>query len=322
MPKVSVVIPIYGVEKYIERCARSLFEQSLDDIEFVFMDDCSPDKSVIILKRVIEEYTQRLQEKHHHIKIETMGKNSGQAVVRHYAMQFCTGEYVIHCDSDDWVEETTYEAMYNKAKETDADVVVCDYVMTDAESMRSRIKGCHAIDINGFIESCLYQKDSWAVWNKMFKREAYKNIVYPVGAMGEDLVMTLQLLLNSKKLACTNAVYYYFINTDSITRKRTVEGCLKRYRQMYDNSQIVYDIVRDHKLTSEMSEALLSLRHHVANLLLPLVWKHQYRKEWLSLYSGVKMQFLFSRKIKFEYKIKFLLTLLGVYPRKCFRILS
>lgn len=74
MPKVSVVIPIYGVEKYIERCARSLFEQSLDDIEFVFMDDCSPDKSVIILKRVIEEYTQRLQEKHHHIKIETMEK--------------------------------------------------------------------------------------------------------------------------------------------------------------------------------------------------------------------------------------------------------
>lgn len=322
MPKVSVVIPVYGVEEYMERCARSLFEQTLDDVEYIFVDDCTPDASIEILSRIIEEYRPRFAGGDKRVRIERMPTNSGLAAVRRHGMKFCTGEYVIHCDSDDWVEKTTYEAMYNKAKETDADVVVCDYVMTDAKSMRSRIKGCHAIDISSFIESCLYQKDSWAVWNKMFKREAYKNIVYPVGAMGEDLVMTLQLLLNSKKLACTNAVYYYFINTDSITRKRTVEGCLKRYRQMYDNSQIVYDVVRDHKLTSEMSEALLSLRHHVANLLLPLVWKHQYRKEWLSLYSGVKMQFLFSRKIKIEYKIKFLLTLLGVYPRKCFRILS
>ena len=59
MPKVSVIIPVYGVEKYIERCARSLFEQTLNDIEYIFVDDCSPDKSIEILERIIEEYRPR-----------------------------------------------------------------------------------------------------------------------------------------------------------------------------------------------------------------------------------------------------------------------
>ena len=78
MPKVSVIIPVYGVEKYIERCARSLFEQTLDDIEYLFIDDCTPDKSVDILKHVLEEYPQRKSQ----VVIHRMEKNSGQAAVR------------------------------------------------------------------------------------------------------------------------------------------------------------------------------------------------------------------------------------------------
>lgn len=64
MPKVSVIIPVYGVEKYIERCAKSLFEQTLDDIEYIFVDDCSPDKSIAILENIIKEYQPRLNKEH------------------------------------------------------------------------------------------------------------------------------------------------------------------------------------------------------------------------------------------------------------------
>ena len=107
MPKVSVIIPVYGVEKYIERCARSLFEQTLDDIEYLFIDDCTPDRSVEILKQVLDEYPHRKNQ----VIIHRMEKNSGQAAVRKWGMLNVAGEYVIHCDSDDWVDIYMYEAM-------------------------------------------------------------------------------------------------------------------------------------------------------------------------------------------------------------------
>ena len=112
MPKVSVVIPIYGVEKYIERCAVSLFEQTLHDIEFVFVDDCTPDHSIEILKQVIEKYRPCFEEKNYAVRIERMSSNSGLPTVRRHGVSWCSGEYVTHCDSDDWVAPNMYELLY------------------------------------------------------------------------------------------------------------------------------------------------------------------------------------------------------------------
>lgn len=142
MPKVSVLVPIYGVEKYIERCARSLFEQTLDEMEFIFVDDCTPDKSMEILRSVIEEYRLRFAEKRYTVRIERMPTNSGLAAVRRYGIQLATGDYIIHCDSDDWVDATMYEKMYNKAIGEGSDVVVCDYYMSDENKSIPKI-GCH-----------------------------------------------------------------------------------------------------------------------------------------------------------------------------------
>lgn len=112
MPKVSVCVPIYCVEKYIEQCARSLFEQTLNDIEFVFVDDCSPDKSVDVLERIIKDYPQRLEQ----IKLIRHEKNQGHCGVFKTLLTNASGKYVITCDSDDWVELDMYEKMYQKQK--------------------------------------------------------------------------------------------------------------------------------------------------------------------------------------------------------------
>ena len=114
MPKVSVIIPIYGVEKYIRRCAESLFSQTLDDIEFIFIDDCSPDKSMEILYSVMDVFRSKITEKHWSIRIERMPQNCGQAYVRRYGMSLCSGDFVIHCDSDDWVDINMYKKLYEK----------------------------------------------------------------------------------------------------------------------------------------------------------------------------------------------------------------
>ena len=126
MPKVSVIVPVYGVEKYIERCDRSLFEQTLEDIEFIFVDDCTPDKSIEILKNVLEDYPLRKKQ----VLIISHEKNMGLPIARQSGLKVASGDYIIHCDSDDWVDTTMYEKMYNKAIEDGSDVVVCDSLLS------------------------------------------------------------------------------------------------------------------------------------------------------------------------------------------------
>ena len=112
--KVSVCIPIYGVEKYIERCARSLFEQTMtDDIEFIFVNDCTPDRSEQILLATLEDYPQRKKQ----VKILHHAENQGLTGARSTAVKAACGDYIIHCDSDDWVDPALYETMYRTAVE-------------------------------------------------------------------------------------------------------------------------------------------------------------------------------------------------------------
>ena len=121
--KVSVYVPVYGVEKYIEKCVRSLFEQTLDDLEYIFVDDCSPDDSIRILEQVLEEYPNRKPQ----VKIVRHEVNQGVCTARRTGIQHTTGEYIACCEPDDWVETTMYEELYKKAKETGVDMVACDH---------------------------------------------------------------------------------------------------------------------------------------------------------------------------------------------------
>ena len=122
VPKVSVIITIYNREKYIEDCARSLFEQTLDDVEFIFVDDASTDNSVMILRELLKNYPKRRSM----TKIICLEKNGGRAFARQTGIDNVTGEYVIHVDSDDWVDLDMLEKLYEKAKETYADIVGCN----------------------------------------------------------------------------------------------------------------------------------------------------------------------------------------------------
>ena len=121
-PKVSVIVPIYNVEKYIEKCATSLFEQTLEEIEYIFVNDCTPDNSIRVLENVIERYPSRKDNVcivHHNV-------NKGLTSARNSGLEIAKGEYIAHCDSDDWLDKDAYKKMYEKAKLHYADVCVCD----------------------------------------------------------------------------------------------------------------------------------------------------------------------------------------------------
>lgn len=277
-PKVSIIIPVYGVEKYIERCIRSLFEQTLRDIEYIFIDDCTPDKSVEILKRVLEEYPQRKSQ----VVIHRMEKNSGQAAVRKWGMLNATGEYVIHCDSDDWVDVHMYEEMYNKAIEEDADVVVCDFCSTDCENEQYS-KGLISKERENVIVDVLLWRIAGCLWNKLVRRKEYTDhdLNYPTHNMGEDAAFIVQILWNAKRISyLPKPLYYYYTNPTSITKDVTDEKIRKRFLQATANVEIIEQFLVD-KATGKIKDALTKYIFEQSYLLVSLARKN---KEDLSIW--------------------------------------
>ena len=121
MYKVSVVIPVYNVKDYIVRCAESLFNQTLDDMQFIFVDDASPDNSIALLEQTIERFPQRKP----HTVILHRPKNLGVPAARATGLARVEAPFVAHCDSDDYVEPTMYAKLYESALRNDSDMVVC-----------------------------------------------------------------------------------------------------------------------------------------------------------------------------------------------------
>ncbi|WP_294617830.1 glycosyltransferase family 2 protein [uncultured Bacteroides sp.] len=209
MPKVSVLIPVYNVEKYIERCARSLFEQTLDDIEYVFVNDCTPDESMEILKNVIGRYPTRRSA----VKLISHERNRGLATARNTGLAGATGEYVICCDSDDWVEPGMYESMYRAAKTADADLVVCGFYDEYARHAIPRQQAFPDDNIER-VRQMLSGKLHCGTWNKLVRRDLYarNGIRFPDGInMWEDVLAMIPVCYHAVDIACLPQPFYHYV---------------------------------------------------------------------------------------------------------------
>ena len=213
MPKVSVIIPIYGVEKYIERCARSLFEQTLDDIEYIFIDDCTPDNSMIVLQSIIEKYRFRLDKEKKVVRIEKMPSNSGLTAVRSHGMQLALGEYVIHCDSDDWVDRELYETMYKAAVRSNADIVKCPICDEYKDGSVMRPFNNLPSSCNEILENWWYNSVGMFCWNKMVRRSVYTNnelVSFDGINMWEDNGLMLRVFYYAKGFSQIEGPAYHY----------------------------------------------------------------------------------------------------------------
>ena len=221
MPKVSVIVPIYNVEKYIERCVRSLMEQNMNDLEFILVNDASTDCSMDIVSRTIEEYPLRKPL----IKIINQEHNQGVAAARTIGMKVATGEYQIHCDPDDWVELDIYETLYIEAKRTDADIVVCNYkTITYSDSFDCAVDKIYDL-------SQIPSGYRWSLCNKLVKRSLIvDNDIYPIPQvdMCEDENTALRLYFHANKITYIDDVLYNYDRTreTSITAKMFSEKYL------------------------------------------------------------------------------------------------
>ena len=167
-PKISIIVPMYNVEKYICQCASSLFGQTYDNMEYVFVDDCSNDGTVRNLKDCLSKYPQRKEQ----VKILFNGENRGVAFTRNVGLRNATGDYIGWCDSDDWVEADMFEGLLESILKANADLAYCHYFEEGCSQRTVTVADISNPDkekrLCGYLE-----KGPNTLWNKLTSRKLY-----------------------------------------------------------------------------------------------------------------------------------------------------
>lgn len=305
MPKVTVIIPVYGVERYISKCARSLFEQTLDDIEYIFINDCSPDKSIDLLKIIINEYPQRKDS----VIIYNMSKNSGQAAVRKRGIELSTGDYIIHCDSDDWVEPNMYQLLWESANLGNYDIVFCDFYNTTGKQhfKVSRDFG----DLNKEkILSTIIKNSLWSLCCALVRGSILRTnkINYPISNQCEDLALMVQMVYYSQRIYhISEPLYYYYYNTNSISRNQSVESSLKRLNDHINNVKLIEEFFKINKVLEHFSDEVLLLKLNCRLNIADYTSQKMYRKMWYSIFPELDTKdILFNKGIPLNKRLKYL----------------
>lgn len=246
--KVSVIVPVYRVRDYIAQCAESLFSQTWDNIEYIFVDNNTPDDSIEILRGVMANFPQRASD----VKIirET---RQGLGYARFAGLRSSTGEYVMHVDSDDWVEPCFVERMVGKALSSDADAVFCDY-FKEYEDRPEKTKVCRQAELSDTSGRTAVLAIYRGViqgfnWNKIERRSLYHidNLVIPISNMHEDIVLQTQVLSGATKVVHLPEPLYHYrrkrkgaVTAGSVLRNRrsSAVGLMHLYEYLPERDEI------------------------------------------------------------------------------------
>ena len=208
MPFVSVLVPVYGVEKYIKRCAISLFEQTYENLEYIFVDDCTPDKSIQIIQQVLAEYPKREKQ----TRIIHHNKNRGIAATRNTAVKNCTGGFLTFVDSDDYLEKDAVEKLINKQKETGADIVTGMAIIHNngkLYEMRNDEPKERMELIKFYIQIGTYKM----LWGRLIKTSLYTdNMIQCIDGCNwcDDIQVLSRLYYVAKSVTSINNVVYHY----------------------------------------------------------------------------------------------------------------
>ncbi|MDE6534780.1 MAG: glycosyltransferase [Muribaculaceae bacterium] len=305
MIDVSVVVPVYGVEKYVERCVRSLFEQTLTQgVEFIFVDDCTPDNSIGIIQQTLKEYPHRADQ----VRILHHEQNRGLPQARKTGIEAANGEYICNVDSDDWLELSALDKMYRHAVENSADIVAFDmYYSNDTQCIANH----RPFKTDNILDEMIYGRVGWSLCSKLIRRRLYFNpnaIVFPHFHMAEDLFQMFQLGERSKKsVYLSENLYHYYWNPQS--QSKNPDKVRRDFKMMRDNIEHLIEI-RDgerHKGENDW------LRMQAKVMLYPLLEIKGGRKEYLEGYHELNWRILFNQTIPIKSKLRHLGVLLGIH---------
>lgn len=228
MSKVSIIIPVYNVENYLEKCLRSVLQQTYHNLEIIVINDGSTDNCMMICKKYTEIDNR-------FILIEQ--KNAGLSAARNAGINICTGDYIFFLDSDDYLWPTTIQELISESKKRDADIVGCGYLsFAENEELQQEITCKEEFEENSSV--FYFQKMSNHAWGKLYKTSLFKEnkIFYPVGRNYEDVATTFKLVWYAEKIAYTPKILYLYLNREgSISRElseKNIDDFLLAYLEM------------------------------------------------------------------------------------------
>lgn len=321
LPLVSIIIPVYNVEKYIGKCCHSLFGQTYGKIEYIFVDDCTKDDSINEIYSVLIQYPHR----RNLVKILHHEVNKGVSAARNTGTKFAFGEYLLYMDSDDYLDLNVVETLVGKVVKENADIVV--FNVRDVYKNATRIeRQCIDLEKVAFINNLLTYKMNVCVWGKLYRTSIIKeNQIYsPEGiGYGEDYATSPRIAYYAHKIIyCENCYYNYVLyNDSSYTRVYKPESI----DYLIQAVAILNDFFRSKADYNCYESSLIQAHIYVKVKLLIAICIHK-KKLWnklpmvADLYAGLNI----SEGIPFAYKIILYLTkyklynLLYIYVRSGF----
>lgn len=297
IPKVSVIAPIYGVEQFIERSAETMMNQTLDDVEFIFVDDCTLDDSMEVLRSVIIRYPRRQNQ----IFILKHKVNRGLPAARNTGLSLARGEYIFHWDSDDYAENDMLECLYNEAKKNNYDYVWCDWFLTF--NMNSRIMRQPSAETSrGALSIVLAGGMKYNVWNKLVARSLYEKsgICFPEGySMGEDMTM-IKLLAKATHVGYVAKPLYHYIRTNigAMTQIYSLQHLLELQRNTADVCKFLHKEITDDVIDKEINWFKLNVK-------LPFLFSGRKvdMKLWHSWYKEADKEIMSNRRQAFRTRL-------------------
>lgn len=213
---ISVIIPVYNVEKYIERCVKSVLDQTYKDFEILLINDGSTDNSKKICEKLADEYKQ--------IKLINQ-ENQGVSVARNIGIIKAKGDFLTFIDSDDFINKNYLKILWNNLLKYEADISCCDYYRTkNMPKYEMKISDEISVFEKDKVIKFYLEKELTAPWGKLYKKKLFNEIYFPVGKRHEDITTIFKVILNANKLIYTDSkLYFYYKNMSSFTKQKFSE---------------------------------------------------------------------------------------------------
>lgn len=252
---ISIIVPVYNVEKYIEKCIQSIINQTYKNLEIILVDDGSKDKSGLICD-IYEKKDNRIKVIHK--------ENGGLSDARNEGLKIASGDLIGFVDSDDYIDDDMFETLFNLIEESNSDISIVSF----REFMNGKlidIQDSGELDIYNKIQAIkellLDKKIQSYAWNKLFKAELFENIKFPVGKNFEDIATTLLLFENAEKIVrLEEPKYNYLRRNDSIIG-------VKNYKTYYDYIDV---IINKHKYLKGKYEEIDQYNDY--NFVISMIW--------------------------------------------------
>lgn len=293
--QLSIIVPVYNVEKYLRKCLDSLLDQGLTNYEVIVVNDGSTDNCESIIKEYVDKYPNLFS--------TYKKENGGLSSARNYGVPYAKGEYICFLDSDDYVEKQHYKKMYDLAKKDNADLVVSDFEY-DWENNPNKILHKNGLEkVNADNKKCIFLSPLFS-WNKLYRRELFSKLgcKYPEGLWYEDIPVTLGFTVNTNKISCLSEVGFHYLQRQTSIMGTRNSSKLGDIFKVFD---IVYEYFVKNNLLKEYNDELeyLFVEHFLMYGAERFLKADNYKELMTKAFSYVKEHFPNYKKNKYLYTL-------------------